>query len=383
MAQQGRIPIPWSLRWQRFRQSALPVLTFAACVVCTAWLWERRGAAPGILGEVEVIRADVVASGDGVLLPLPQGPWNLYDRVEENQIIARIDDRLVRAELASNQETLKQLRDEMAATAEEVSLEEAERQHDHQREAVRLAWELQQRRLDLLDRMSLIEASKVEHRRLTMQLELYQPLMEKNAISRIEFENIRLERDRIQREIEKNEQALSEARQQLDLATKRVESFPDRVPAEIDRIIAPLRSAIAAQEGVIRQLQVQIELLEVRAPFSGTIAAIYQWPGQMIRAGDPIVTVAADQGRYVVGYVRDDYRFKPEVGMPIEIVTRHSKPKIYTSHVDRVGPQVELVPQHQLRNATYPEWGLPVRIAMPPTAQLRPGELVDLRFAHQ
>jgi hypothetical protein len=29
------------------------------------------------------------------------------------------------------------------------------------------------------------------------------------------------------------------------------------------------------------------------------------------------------------------------------------------------------------------EWGLPVRIAMPATASLRPGELVDIRFVRQ
>ena len=48
--------------------------------------------------------------------------------------------------------------------------------------------------------------------------------------------------------------------------------------------------------------------------------------------------------------------------------------------VDRVGPQVELVPLHHRRDPAVPEWGQPVRIVPPQDLPLRPGELVDVTF---
>jgi hypothetical protein len=53
------------------------------------------------------------------------------------------------------------------------------------------------------------------------------------------------------------------------------------------------------------------------------------------------------------------------------------------SFVQSVGPQVHQLPARFLQNPKVPEWGLPVQIAMPPEAELRPGETVDLVFRPQ
>jgi hypothetical protein len=207
-----------------------------------------------------------------------------------------------------------------------------------------------------------------------------EPLIERSAISEIELLDARFFRDRVSERIARNEHGLAEAKRQLALAIERLESFPTRISPEFARLIAPVKAKIGAQEVVIDGVKLRIEGLDIRAPFSGTIAAIYQWPGQNVSAGTPIVSLAADQGRYVVGYIRDEMKFRPEAGMKIAIRTRSEQPRTYLTYVDRVGPQVELIPEHQQRNPRWTEWGLPVRIALPPTAPLKPGELVDVRF---
>jgi hypothetical protein len=57
----------------------------------------------------------------------------------------------------------------------------------------------------------------------------------------------------------------------------------------------------------------------------------------------------------------------------------------YVSRVERIGPQIELVPEHQraLHEVNTWEWGLPVWIRVPQEGEFRPGELVDLRFRAQ
>jgi hypothetical protein len=48
--------------------------------------------------------------------------------------------------------------------------------------------------------------------------------------------------------------------------------------------------------------------------------------------------------------------------------------------VERVGPQIEEIPPHLCRDAKVPEWGLPVRIALPEPFSGRPGELFEVTF---
>jgi hypothetical protein len=48
--------------------------------------------------------------------------------------------------------------------------------------------------------------------------------------------------------------------------------------------------------------------------------------------------------------------------------------------VQEVGNQIEPVPPQQLANPRMPEFGLPVRIAMPSDVKLRPGEMVGVIF---
>jgi hypothetical protein len=90
------------------------------------------------------------------------------------------------------------------------------------------------------------------------------------------------------------------------------------------------------------------------------------------------MTVAATQGQYIVSYVRQEQRLKPVVGMKVDVRVRTVPRQTSVSKIDEVGPQVEPVPSHQLRDPRVPEWGLPVRIGIPDGMLLKPGELVDV-----
>ena len=140
--------------------------------------------------------------------------------------------------------------------------------------------------------------------------------------------------------------------------------------------------AIAAQEARIRELEIQVQWLEIRSPIRGTVSAIYYRPGQVARAGDPVLTVVDSHGRHIVAYVRQRQGLEPKVGMEVAVRNRSLPRQIVRTLIDRVGDQIEPVPLHHLRNPNVVEWGLPVRIAVPAELALRPGELVDLTFTY-
>ncbi|NLS94455.1 MAG: HlyD family efflux transporter periplasmic adaptor subunit [Planctomycetaceae bacterium] len=374
------IPIPLGRRLQRLRYSALPMASFVVCVFLAGWLWQRQGLLPNSVGEVEAVRIDVAAGADGIIVPLPRGQWTLFDRVEANDVLVRLDDRAVRAEVATLKAELIRLRGDLAAAAEQIELDEAQRQHDHRRESRRLIWQTEQQRLDVLDRRAAIEADRIEEIRLNEQLTLLEPLQSQEAVSNMEITDLRLQRDEVRKRIEENERGLTESQTQLDRSLASLQEYPQLRTAQAAKLLKPLEAAIAVGERQLDELQVQIDGLVIRAPISGTICEIHSWPGQSLRAGDPVVTLAADQGRYIVSYVRQEQRVRPTVGMAVWVRVHGAGGSLVRSVVERVGPQVELVPVHLQRDPKVEEWGQPVCIRPPANLELCPGQLIDIRF---
>lgn len=119
--------------------------------------------------------------------------------------------------------------------------------------------------------------------------------------------------------------------------------------------------------------------IEVRAPISGTLVEIYCWPGQSVLPGGPIATIAADYGRHLMGYLPEELPLaKP--GTRVTVRPRATPREVFTSEVEFVANQVEVVPRRQWVSATMPQWGVPVKVKMPSSLVLPPGSLVDLRL---
>jgi hypothetical protein len=66
--------------------------------------------------------------------------------------------------------------------------------------------------------------------------------------------------------------------------------------------------------------------------------------------------------------------------MRVQLSTQTTGGQPAWSSIARVGPQVEPVPPHQLRDPQRPEWGRPVQIPVPDDLRLVPGQLVYVSF---
>jgi len=376
-----RVRVPWSSRWRYFRQGLLPILTLLGCGALVFWLWERQGRQPNGVGEVEAVRVDVAVRIDGLLVPLRDSPpWRLLDQVSANAPIARLDDRPLEARLTAFRAELLRLRKTLEAEQVRVALAEADRRTTHLREAARLAWQVEQDRMSVLDRRALVEGDRIVLERRDARVKFLTPLHERGAVSDLEISDERLLRDEIRKRLAESQKALDEAAQKHQAAAERLKELPPLLVAEVKQLLAPVEAAVAVQEANIGQIELEREWLDIRAPIAGTIVAVHRRPGQSVRAGDPVVTIAADQGRYIVGYVPQENRFRPEAGMAVEVRSRLPASPTHEGVVDQVGPQIELIPEHQRRNAQMMEWGQPVRILLPNGLEARPGELLDIRF---
>jgi multidrug resistance efflux pump len=394
MSDVKRIRIPWSRRWRRFRVGTLPLLTFAACLAATLWLWERQGVVLNAVGEVEAVRVDVISGIDGQLVPLPQGQWTLFDTVEANEVVAQLDAKPTLAELEVLRQDITRLQKDAEAEQTRLARDESasdqkpsgEKSGDQkssnptQRDAILATWTAEQRRLAVLDRQIQIEADRSALQQLDIQLDQSKRAHARNALTDEQLHLAQTERDLFANRMEKDLHALADAENQRTEAENRLAGHPPLADAAALRLLTPFRATVAAQEARMRQLKIQIEGLAIRAPITGTINAIHGWPGQLVRAGEPIVTVAATHGQYIVSYVRQDQRLNPEVGSAVSVYIRGIRSQPMTATVERLGPQFLPIPRHQRRDPSVREWGLPVRITLPGGLDVRPGELVDLVF---
>ncbi|MCU0963379.1 MAG: HlyD family secretion protein [Pirellulaceae bacterium] len=380
MSQGERIRTPWKRRWERVRRRVLPLVTFVGSAVLLTWLWQKQGPAPGGIGEVEAIRVDVVAQVDGVLVSLPQPLLTLFERVHEGQVVARLDDRPAQTRLETLRAEIIRLRKTLEVEQARIVLSEADRQEGYLRDVARLAWECEQHRLSALDRQALIEADRVVLQRRQARLDFLTPLHARGMVSDVEFSDEQLLLEEVRKRLDTNTAVLQESQKQQQAAAERLAAFPPLVLAEVNSLLTSVQAAIAVEESRVREVQLEIENLESRAPLAGTVVAVHRYPGQSVRAGDPILTIASEQARYIVSYVPQERGAPPTVGWGVKVRPRTVGSQSRESVVESVGPQIELIPVHQRRNPQVPEWGLPVRVLLPEGLEVRPGELIDVTF---
>ncbi len=381
MAELEKIPVPWSQRWRALRFRILPIFVFALSMSGVAYLWNRQLVVTQATGEVYAQRADIAVGIDGVLADSPYRNWKLFDRVEAGDLIARLDDRPVLAQIATVMEELAKAKGDLVAIEETTRLEQSDRVFEHVSEARRLAVEIESRRLAIADRKALLATDRIDRLRQRERLDLIDDLIQRRVMSKFEHLEFQQLHDVVVKRIKGHEAFLTEADLLLTTALQRIQHYSPAETSDAAKLLQPVRAELALQEARLRELELQRELLEIRAPISGHLMQIAAWPGQSVRRGTVIYTVASDEAAYIVSYVRHNHRLQPHVGTNVIVRPRINRTQVATCTVDRVGPQVELVPPHQLRDPKLIEWGLPVRIPVPNSLKLRPGELVDLKFS--
>jgi multidrug resistance efflux pump len=172
------------------------------------------------------------------------------------------------------------------------------------------------------------------------------------------------------------------ARLDLDLVEKQVE----RLQSEIDSLkrTSPANPVIAEREAQIAELRARLDARDIKSPIDGTVMQIHERPGQSAKPALPIMVIAAERGDFIVGYVRENQGVRPTHGMEVTVRPRGgTTTRSLQTFVESVAPQLAPLPARYLRNPAVIEWALPVQIALPAEADLKPGEMVDLVFHPQ
>jgi HlyD family secretion protein len=322
------------------------------------WLWGHQEEWPeGLIqtsGRIEgdqiTIAADV--SGRIVELAVREG-----DFVQADQVLARLDDRAVRARatqaekaLAAADATVRRAEAEQAVN--DAKLDAGEKALGVLRQEVPLQVEVADGDLERARAAySTAEASEQKSRR---DLERITNLHQRDAVTDEDRDDAQLAWIQSHNEVltagaavRSAEQRAAQARLGSDRITAQ-ESDVQRLRAEVSRAQAAVeesRARRAEAEAMLDEARSVLEDLTIVAPTDGTIVTRIAEPGEVIVAGTPLFDMVDLDRLYLRAYIPQQHVGRLYLGAPARVYTDAFPDQPYSATVGHIASRAEFTPR--------------------------------------
>jgi len=324
-------------------------------------------------GVVELNEVTIAPLADGVVGGITV---DVFEDVVGDQVVALMDDSLIRSELITAQAELGRLRALLADEGRRV----AERRTEQDTDMRRFMLDLEQARLERLDRWAQQESDRVALRRLEVLAERQGAMVKEGVFDELTYEQTRLECEALRRRVEESEAVLKEAADQIAHTEARLAEYREAAGSiENEASIAPMAKAIGVQEALIQGITERMGALVLRAPIGGRVARILHRPGETVVMGAPLMTITDPNSRRVMAYVDENLAVEMQEGDAVEVFSQTRPGSVVTATVLRIGQQVEPFPEHLQRSAMLVKWGRPVLLGELPEGAFMPGQAVMVR----
>jgi multidrug resistance efflux pump len=369
------IETPRGQRVVDFRQRTLPLLVWSVCALLVTTIFFTRAQRFDYIGLAQAVQFEISSEATGTLDLLVV---DLFDDVERGDLVARLDDSFVVAQLDTAGASITQFEAELEKARVELIGNEAGLTADLRRFQV----DEETRRLEILRLKVVIGNDQVELERLDLELQKSKVLLETEIISKLDHDRLYLEREQVRGRIEENQVLLAQAEAEYQAARERREAYAEQYqvwPVE-QPLLQPLQAAIDVEAARLGELEVTRRSLALRSPVSGQVSQILCRQGQSVVPGEPILTVAERSVQQIVAYLNEFDSPDVAVNTPVRVSSRARAGITAESVVIRISPTVDMLPQRLWRDPRVADYGRAVVIAAVPSMRLTPGEVVDVKF---
>ncbi|MFP3943761.1 MAG: HlyD family secretion protein [Alphaproteobacteria bacterium] len=139
--------------------------------------------------------------------------------------------------------------------------------------------------------------------------------------------------DQAQAEFQRAKASLSEVEKEIKTA---------RLSARLQQI-EQARAAVEAARAALAAAKERLARRIVNAPEGGLIQDVFFWPGELVPAGRPVVSLLPPERRKIVFYVPEPSRARFEPGMRVEVECDACREGL-TARVDWISAQEEFTP---------------------------------------
>jgi len=360
-------------RLREIRGTPLHIAVWLVAAATLAFMLAGRMQRFEYIGIAQSLQYEVSAEVPGRVASLLVG---VYEQVERGQIIARLDEAGVMAQLATAHAVIDQLAAESGAERARLGFQEADLVGGGRRFQI----DEQRLRLDTLALGVGLEGDGIELERLNLQLHRAESLGREGILPQAELDDLRLQREVVARRIEENRKLLEETHRELTASRARREAYEDRFPVpNAARILEPLKEAVTAQERRVEELEIAHRALALRSPTAGRVIQVLARPGQYVLPGEPVAMILEQMPSEIIAYASERFAGRITQQARVLAARQDSSSVVAESVITRVGPGIELIPQRLWRDPALPEYGLPFVIADIAALRLKPGEMVTVR----
>lgn len=273
--------------------------------------------------------------------------------VQEGEVVAALDSRVLELEKARLVATLDRARAQLRA------------EEDMQSAA------LQRGQLQAVRTHAAEERSRAELHELDLQVKRMEGLASEHLIRADQLEEAR----RRQRTVAADLMARPTGTpRELELMGLRPRPQDDQ-SSRLEQRLAPYRAAVQVEEAALRQVENSLAEMTLRAPISGTVGAILQQPGDVVSVGAPIVTIITMRPGHVVAFVPERQLRSLDVGSAVRLHRHGSWAGSLRGHVAELAPMVEETPPRGWPSPSLPVWARRVVIELDEPAPILPGEV--------
>lgn len=138
--------------------------------------------------------------------------------------------------------------------------------------------------------------------------------------------------------------------------------------------LAPYRAAVAVADAAVREIEHTLGELLLRAPVDGQVSAILQQPGDVLRAGMPVVMLSAPRPGYIVGYVPERQSRRIALGLRVRMRRIGVLSGGLTGQIVEVSPALEPAPARMSGKLSLPSYVRRIVVRVDDNAPLLPGE---------
>jgi len=357
----------------------LPVIVWFAALGVLILIFSRRVERIEVVGIARGAAIQVSSTTTGRLRSLMV---DLFDHVNEGQVIAALEDSELQSQLATAQAEIKRLNAELGAMEEQLAVEASNRVSQAVAAMRRFDMDIAQAKLRILELKTSIEPALIQLEDLKVQIQIEEELLEKGASSsKLALEQAKINYNILQTQIEQNKNLLAQAEKELASAIERKKQYMANQPVDpsIDKALEPLKKAIEVQEKVIEELKIKRMALVLKSPIEGVISEIFSLPGSTVTPGAAILTITNPKPREVVAYLPENTAHCDIQGKKVQLITMGVKRQIAESQVIIVSPVIEQLPARLWPNPNLPQYGRAFIVQIPPELEVMPGEKVGVR----
>jgi multidrug resistance efflux pump len=347
------IPTPLSARWREFRTRLLPLIVCVSGIVAIAFLWKNHTGPATMQGMGEGVRSIVSAPQTVRIQEWLVAPYEIVPAGTPLVVVSPADPR-------ADFDLLQSLH-EMARVRSQPSLAQDN------------AMNFERIRVELLKTKSELAIARVKLEQAERDVARNTPLLREKLVAQDIYELSVNTRDALKAEVDEKAKAAS-------LIEQRLEQLRGIGEPDVVRDANEKRTWLTQLEQAQTLAAKNMAPQTLVAPIGGMVGLAQRQAGEFVPAGEPLVTINSLRADNVVAYLRQPYRFDPQVGMTARVTTRTYQRQAFLSQITQVGAQVEILTNalSMLRPGALVDAALPIIVAVPAGVHIRPGEIVDV-----